>query len=76
MKQLATLVRKEFGERVFFLGLQGSYRRGEATEQSDIDVVDVYKRQLMSMWSALYCCKEMKEANHEITVQTAFVQWL
>lgn len=39
MKQLATLVRKEFGERVFFLGLQGSYRRGEATEQSDIDVV-------------------------------------
>ena len=27
--------------RVRFLGLQGSYRRGEATEESDIDVVTV-----------------------------------
>lgn len=28
-----------FGERVWFVGLQGSYGRGEATEGSDIDVV-------------------------------------
>ena len=28
-----------FGERVWFVGLQGSYGRGEATETSDIDVV-------------------------------------
>lgn len=28
-----------FGERVWFVGLQGSYVRGEATETSDIDVV-------------------------------------
>lgn len=28
-----------FGARVWFVGLQGSYGRGEATEQSDIDVV-------------------------------------
>ena len=28
-----------FGKRVFFVGLQGSYGRGEATETSDIDVV-------------------------------------
>jgi len=27
-----------FGERVWFVGLQGSYSRGEATEESDIDV--------------------------------------
>ena len=27
-----------FGERVWFVGLQGSYGRGEATETSDIDV--------------------------------------
>ncbi len=26
-----------FGERLLYLGLQGSYRRGEATEASDID---------------------------------------
>lgn len=28
-----------FGNRIFFVGLQGSYGRGEATESSDIDVV-------------------------------------
>ena len=28
-----------FGKRVWFVGLQGSYGRGEATETSDIDVV-------------------------------------
>ena len=39
MSQLTKLAIKEFGERLFFIGLQGSYRRGEATEQSDIDVV-------------------------------------
>jgi len=28
-----------FGERVWFVGLQGSYARGEATDSSDIDMV-------------------------------------
>ena len=28
-----------FGNRVWFVGLQGSYGRGEATETSNIDVV-------------------------------------
>lgn len=28
-----------FGERICFLGIQGSYGRGEATAESDIDVV-------------------------------------
>ena len=37
---LATL-EKTFGERVWFVGLQGSRGRGEATETSDIDVVAV-----------------------------------
>ena len=32
-------LRKTFGERVWFAGLQGSYARGEATESSDIDMV-------------------------------------
>lgn len=30
---------ESFGERVWFVGLQGSYARGEATETSDIDLV-------------------------------------
>lgn len=29
----------KFGDRVWFVGLQGSYGRGEATETSDIDIV-------------------------------------
>ena len=30
---------KEFPNRVYFAGLQGSYSRGEATDESDIDMV-------------------------------------
>ncbi len=30
---------ENFGKRVWFVGLQGSYGRGEATEKSDIDIV-------------------------------------
>ena len=31
-----------FVNRVWFVGLQGSYGRGEATETSDIDVVVIF----------------------------------
>lgn len=50
----------EFGARLLFLGLQGSYGRGEATEQSDLDIVtildhldltdlDAYRRRIAEM---------------------------
>lgn len=32
-------IEKTFADRIWFLGLQGSYGRGEATDASDIDVV-------------------------------------
>ena len=32
-------VKKEFDDRIWFAGLQGSFARGEATAESDIDVV-------------------------------------
>ena len=32
-------INETFGDRVWFVGLQGSYGRGEATKTSDIDVV-------------------------------------
>ena len=44
MKELAGKLADEFGPRLLFLGLQGSYGRGEATEDSDIDVVTVLDR--------------------------------
>ncbi len=32
-------IKRLFDERLVFVGLQGSYNRGEATDQSDIDMV-------------------------------------
>lgn len=39
MKEYQSAVRNLFGSRILFIGLQGSYGRGEAHENSDIDVV-------------------------------------
>lgn len=39
LTELTDKVKSAFGDRVKFIGLQGSYRRGEANEQSDIDVI-------------------------------------
>ena len=39
MDKFLTKLEETFGERVRFVGLQGSYGRGEATEKSDIDTV-------------------------------------
>ena len=39
LERFTQVLRKTFGDRVWFAGLQGSYARGEATESSDIDPV-------------------------------------
>ena len=39
LQNLIFALRNAFGERLVYVGLQGSYERGEATESSDIDVV-------------------------------------
>lgn len=39
MNTFLKALNETFGDRVWFVGLQGSYGRGEATENSDIDVV-------------------------------------
>ena len=39
MNQFTKALDNSFGERVWFVGLHGSYSRGEATESSDIDLV-------------------------------------
>ncbi|MDD5102635.1 MAG: nucleotidyltransferase domain-containing protein [Endomicrobiaceae bacterium] len=39
INDLAKKLEKTFGNRLLFIGLQGSYRRGEAKPTSDIDVV-------------------------------------
>lgn len=37
--QYMKALKETFGDRIWFAGLQGSYGRGEATEDSDIDMV-------------------------------------
>ena len=39
MDKFVVVLEEHFGDRVWFVGLQGSYGRGEASETSDIDVV-------------------------------------
>ena len=39
MQEFIRQMQHTFGDRVIFIGLQGSYARGEATSQSDIDIV-------------------------------------
>ncbi len=39
MNDFLQTLNETFGDRVWFVGLQGSYSRGEATKTSDIDVV-------------------------------------
>ena len=39
MKNFLQTLNETFENRVWFVGLQGSYGRGEATETSDIDIV-------------------------------------
>ena len=41
MRQAVASLRGQFGSRLLFVGLQGSYRRGEAREDSDIDIVTI-----------------------------------
>ena len=41
LEDLTAVLREKFGERLVYVGLQGSYLRGEATEESDIDIMVV-----------------------------------
>lgn len=42
MNKFIQTLNATFSDRVWFVGLQGSYSRGEATETSDIDVVVIF----------------------------------
>ena len=38
MEHFLTALHKTFGDRISFIGLQGSYARGEASDTSDIEI--------------------------------------
>ena len=39
ISRLTEMMHKKFGQRLLYVGLQGSYLRGEANENSDIDIM-------------------------------------
>lgn len=67
VETLTGALREEFGERLLYVGLQGSWMRGEAAENSDIDIMavldelnpedmDAYRRVVKSMEYADRSC--------------------
>lgn len=44
MDEAVARLRERFDQRLLFVGLQGSYRRGEAREDSDIDILTILDR--------------------------------
>jgi predicted nucleotidyltransferase len=67
LSSLLALLKETFGERLVYMGLQGSYLRGEATETSDIDIMavidamtvadlDTYRRAISSLPDAQRSC--------------------
>ena len=44
MPEAVSALRRRFGAHVLFVGLQGSYERGDAVEESDIDILTVLDR--------------------------------
>ena len=48
MQSFLQILNKTFASRICFVGLQGSYGRGEATETSDIDIVVILDE--LSAW--------------------------
>jgi len=55
MNKFVNVLTENFGERVWFVGLQGSYGRGEATDTSDIDTVVILDELTANDISAYNC---------------------
>ena len=56
MNRLIEALKDAFGKRLIYVGLQGSYLRGEATENSDIDpmvVIDQLSRSDLDIYRAI-----------------------
>ncbi len=61
MGELAEKLTGRFGPRLLFLGLQGSYGRGEAGEDSDIDVAAVDRVELADLDAYRAVVRQMPE---------------
>ena len=70
---LTDLLCQSFGRRLLYIGLQGSYLRGEATETSDIDVMVVLRRMTPADLSAYRRAIEELESNTGKTYEKIYI---
>lgn len=64
LENFCRLLQASFGEQLLFIGLQGSYGRGEAGPDSDIDVVVIFRRldaQLLEQYRLLTAALPKRE---------------
>lgn len=64
LQELTDAMKRVFGERLVYVGMQGSYLRGEATENSDLDVmvlIDQLSVQDLSAYRAIIAGMESYE---------------
>ena len=82
MENFTIKVEQTFNNRVWFIGLQGSYGRGEATDTSDIDVVvildelrfddlKVYREMLDTMPNRKFVCGFLSGKNELFNWETS-----
>ena len=79
LARLTALLREAYGERLVYVGLQGSYLRGEATEESDIDVMavvdDLSPSDLDAYRRAIYSLEEPEKSCGFIASRADLMHW-
>ncbi|MDD7366258.1 MAG: nucleotidyltransferase domain-containing protein [Clostridiales bacterium] len=79
LARLTALLREAYGERLVYVGLQGSYLRGEATEESDIDVMavvdDLSQSDLDAYRRAIYSLEEPEKSCGFIASRADLMHW-
>ncbi len=79
LARLTALLREAYSGRLVYVGLQGSYLRGEATEKSDIDVMAVVDalspRDLDAYRRAIYSLESPEKSCGFIASRTDIMHW-
>ena len=71
---LIARLKDRFGDRLLYVGLQGSYLRGEATESSDLDIMVIIDELSVSDLNAYRVIIESMEYSEKSCARTT--RWL
>ncbi len=79
IEQLTRMLQDSLGDRLLYVGLQGSYLRGEANESSDIDimvVIDGMKVSDMDLYrDAISCLEEVEKSCGFVVGKEEMTHW-